>query len=84
MALKYIDNFQSRYVRPSKIYPNWDFWFENKPSGNPGHWDLFMKAAGRRKPFGNDDGRDRGSKWTFVNTRFSVGSVTNWDQKNSW
>jgi hypothetical protein len=20
---------------PSKIYPNWDFWFENKPSGNP-------------------------------------------------
>jgi hypothetical protein len=23
-------------LRPSKIYPNWDFWFENKPSGNPG------------------------------------------------
>jgi hypothetical protein len=22
--------------RPSKIYPNSDFWFENKPSGNPG------------------------------------------------
>jgi hypothetical protein len=22
-------------VRPSKIYPNWDFWFENIPSGNP-------------------------------------------------
>jgi hypothetical protein len=22
------------YVRPSKINPNWDFWFENKPSGN--------------------------------------------------
>jgi hypothetical protein len=22
---------------PSKIYPNWDFWFEKKPSGNPGH-----------------------------------------------
>jgi hypothetical protein len=21
---------------PSKIYPNWDFWFEKKPSGNPG------------------------------------------------
>jgi hypothetical protein len=20
----------------SKIYPNWDFLFENKPSGNPG------------------------------------------------
>jgi hypothetical protein len=20
---------------PSKIYPNWGFWFENKPSGNP-------------------------------------------------
>jgi hypothetical protein len=22
--------------RPSKIYPNSDFWFENIPSGNPG------------------------------------------------
>jgi hypothetical protein len=22
-------------VRPSEIDPNWDFWFENKPSGNP-------------------------------------------------
>jgi hypothetical protein len=22
-------------LRPSKIYPNWDFWFENKTSGNP-------------------------------------------------
>jgi hypothetical protein len=22
-------------LRPSKIYPNWDFWFEKKPSGNP-------------------------------------------------
>jgi hypothetical protein len=43
-----------------------------------------MKAAGRRKPFGNDDERDRGPKWTFVNTRFAVGLVTNWDQKNSW
>jgi hypothetical protein len=22
-------------LRPSKIYPNWYFWFETKPSGNP-------------------------------------------------
>jgi hypothetical protein len=22
----------------SKIYPNWDFWYENIPSGNPGKW----------------------------------------------
>jgi hypothetical protein len=22
-------------TKPSKIYPNWDFWFENMPSGNP-------------------------------------------------
>jgi hypothetical protein len=21
--------------RPPKIYRNWDFWYENKPSGNP-------------------------------------------------
>jgi hypothetical protein len=31
MAMKYINNFKS----PSKIYSNWNFWFENKPSGNP-------------------------------------------------
>jgi hypothetical protein len=23
-------------TKPTKNYPNWDFWFENKPSGNPG------------------------------------------------
>jgi hypothetical protein len=23
-------------TRPSKIYPNLDFWLENEPSGNPG------------------------------------------------
>jgi hypothetical protein len=23
------------FARPSNIYPNWDFWFENIPSGNP-------------------------------------------------
>jgi hypothetical protein len=22
-------------LRPSEIYPNWDFWFENVASGNP-------------------------------------------------
>jgi hypothetical protein len=30
--------FQSSFsdLMPSEIYPDWDFWFENKPSGNPG------------------------------------------------
>jgi hypothetical protein len=28
-------------LRSSKIYPNWDFWFENKPSGNPGNEESF-------------------------------------------
>jgi hypothetical protein len=23
-------------LKPSKIYPNWDFGFENNPSGDPG------------------------------------------------
>jgi hypothetical protein len=32
MVIKYTKIF---HTRPSKIYPNWDFWFENKPSGNP-------------------------------------------------
>jgi hypothetical protein len=34
------------YVRPSNIYPNWDFWFENKPSGNPGQTDHFFLFKG--------------------------------------
>jgi hypothetical protein len=29
---------------PSKIYPNWDFWFENKPSGNPA-WRRAARAC---------------------------------------
>jgi hypothetical protein len=33
MALKYI-NISN--LRPSQIYPNWDFWFVYRPSGNPG------------------------------------------------
>jgi hypothetical protein len=33
MALKSTNNTISR---PSKIYPNWNFWLENKTSGNPG------------------------------------------------
>jgi hypothetical protein len=32
--LQYIPT--SSITRPSKIYPKWDFWFENRPSGNPG------------------------------------------------
>jgi hypothetical protein len=28
-------------MRPFKIYPNWDFGFENKPSGIPGPFDFF-------------------------------------------
>jgi hypothetical protein len=32
--------------RPSKIYPNRDFWFENIPSGNPGHGCFTAKKSG--------------------------------------
>jgi hypothetical protein len=32
MAITYIVS----NLKTSEIYPNWDFWFENKPSGNPG------------------------------------------------
>jgi hypothetical protein len=28
--------YTSIFYFPSKFFPNWDFWFENKPSGNPG------------------------------------------------
>jgi hypothetical protein len=32
MAIKYINIFKSKALNP-----NWDFWFEKKPSGNPDH-----------------------------------------------
>jgi hypothetical protein len=32
MVIKYHNIF---LPRPSKFDQNWDFWFENKPSGNP-------------------------------------------------
>jgi hypothetical protein len=35
MAGKLTYVLASSIARPSKIYPNWDFWFENIPSGNP-------------------------------------------------
>jgi hypothetical protein len=44
MAIKYtkwLENLPtSSIARPSKIYPNWNFWFENMPSGNPDVEDL--------------------------------------------
>jgi hypothetical protein len=33
MAIKFINILNSR---PRKFFQNWDFWFENKQSGNPG------------------------------------------------
>jgi hypothetical protein len=45
MSGKYINIFPI-YTRPSKIFPNWDYWFENKPSGSPGRREfLFFGAA---------------------------------------
>jgi hypothetical protein len=31
--------------RPSKIFPNWDFWFENKPSGYTAKYLLMSQAS---------------------------------------
>jgi hypothetical protein len=42
IAVKYVDQVDIEFTniffiaRQSKISPNWDFWFENIPSGNPG------------------------------------------------
>jgi hypothetical protein len=35
MAIKYTNI--SNNSKALKIYPNWDFWFENKASGKPGY-----------------------------------------------
>jgi hypothetical protein len=34
--------------RPSKMYPNRNFWFENKPSGNPDANNLAILIEGYR------------------------------------
>jgi hypothetical protein len=57
VSIKYIHQPTSSIARHSKIYPNLDFWFENKPSGNPGvetkvkKWKtrFFTKKSGRKK-----------------------------------
>jgi hypothetical protein len=40
MVIKYSRgpyNIPTFYIlKPFQIYPYWDFWCENKPSGNPG------------------------------------------------
>jgi hypothetical protein len=37
------------YLNPSKIYPNLDSWFENKPSGNPANETISPKKLGLDK-----------------------------------
>jgi hypothetical protein len=34
-------------LRPSEIYPNWYFWFENVPSGNPGQNHSWILVLGQ-------------------------------------
>jgi hypothetical protein len=46
--------------RPSKIYPNWDFWFDNKPSGNLGLAQEFFNSLTifKRPHFENRDWKE--------------------------
>jgi hypothetical protein len=41
-------------VGPSKIYPNWDFWFENIPFGNP--WQNHLRTNIRTPASRNHNG----------------------------
>jgi hypothetical protein len=50
MAIKYFNIFQSKASQ--NFYPNWDFWFEKKPSGNPDGDPFLVKT----KP-GTEKGR---------------------------
>jgi hypothetical protein len=38
-------HFTFYILRPSKFYPNRDFWFENKPSGNPATYVYFISDS---------------------------------------
>jgi hypothetical protein len=42
MAVKYTNN---SIPMPSQIYPNFDFWYENLPSGNPERENKFAAEA---------------------------------------
>jgi hypothetical protein len=46
----------STFLRPSKINPSWDFWFETKPSGNPfaNNWQQIVEEVKRFRPAYND------------------------------
>jgi hypothetical protein len=37
----------SSITGPSKIYPNWDFWYENIPSGNPARHTYVFLTLGK-------------------------------------
>jgi hypothetical protein len=39
------------FPRPSKFYPKWYFWFENKPSGNPGRFPATLATLEDKKNF---------------------------------
>jgi hypothetical protein len=56
MALNYTNN---SIPRPSQIYPNFDFWYENIPSGNP---DLCMTEIQLRKTLFSSSPLSRGRK----------------------
>jgi hypothetical protein len=50
LAFKFTNIF---HLGHSKIYPNYDFWFENTPSGNPAHFCLFhLRQFASRVPRG--------------------------------
>jgi hypothetical protein len=63
MSIKYskwpqtISTFSN--LRPSQIYPNRDFWFENKPSGNPCYAELYLS-------------RLVWQWWVWIKTRFQT------------
>jgi hypothetical protein len=46
----YISTFSNLW--PSKIYPNWDFWFGKKPSGNPEQDSSFIYKPARQRSLG--------------------------------
>jgi hypothetical protein len=46
VAVKY-----TNIAKPSNIYPNWDFWFENIPPGNP---EYLLDAVVKTMIFGNN------------------------------
>jgi hypothetical protein len=66
---------------PPKFTQNWNFWFENKPSGNPGAWVAYVAVS---SPPAAEESGAYGS-WVRIPLGYRVVALKRWfSDKNIW